>query len=141
MRARWWLRAGLIVLAAANLVPGVWAYLFARSFYDDVPTVSADPPFNQHLMSDVGAFFLALGVVLVAAAIVMEHRLIRAALASFLTFAVLHLVFHATHLSGMSRAGATGLVIALAVEAALAAVLLAATWPATLARPGGDAAG
>lgn len=141
MRARWWLRAGLIVLAAANLVPGFWAYLLPRSFYNDVPTVSADPPFNQHLMSDVGAFFLAQGVVLVAAAIVMEHRLIRAALASFLTFAVLHLVFHATHLTGISRAGATGLVIALALQVALPAVLLVSTWPVALVRPGADAAG
>lgn len=135
MRARCWLRAGLIVLAAANLVPGVWAYLFPHYFYNDVPTVSADPPFNQHLMTDAGAFFLAQGVMLGAAAIVMQHRLIQAALAGFLTFSVLHLAFHATHLGGMSPAGAAGLVIALVLEAALPVVLLIAARPALLARP------
>lgn len=45
-----------------------------------MPTVSADAPFNQHLMSDIGAFFLAQGVVMAAAAMVMEGRLVRVAL-------------------------------------------------------------
>jgi hypothetical protein len=30
---------------------GAWQYFAPRSFYTDIPTVAADPPFNQHLMT------------------------------------------------------------------------------------------
>ena len=45
------LRAGLTVLALITLVVGAWQYFAPRSFYTDIPTVAADPPFNQHLMT------------------------------------------------------------------------------------------
>jgi hypothetical protein len=130
MRPRSWLRAGLVILAATDLALGAFAYLFPRSFYNDVPTVSADPPFSQHLLTDIGAFFLAQGVVMAAAAIIMERWLVRVALVGYLTFAVLHLVFHATHLAGMSAGSATALVTGLSADVALPAVLLiAGRWP------------
>jgi hypothetical protein len=133
MLARSWLRAGLIVLTATSLVPGIWAYLFPHSFYSDVPTVAADPPFSEHLMTDVGAFFLAQAVVMTAAAIVMDYRLVRAALAGYITFGVLHLAFHARHLAGIPRADTIALVILLALEVVIPVLLLIA------ARPSGTA--
>lgn len=123
MRARWWLRAGLILLSVSDAVTGAWAYLLPHSFYRDVPTVDLDPPFSQHLMSDVGAFYVSQAVVLIAAAVIMERRLVRVALAGCLTFTVLHLLFHVTHLTGKPAPDAAGLVVALALNAAVPAAL------------------
>jgi hypothetical protein len=124
MWSRRWLRVALIFLAASDLAVGAWAYLFPHSFYSGMPTVDMDPPYSQHLMSDVGAMFVAQGVVLVVAAIIMDSRVTRAALAGYLTFAVLHLVFHASHLAGMPAHDAIGLVIALALDVAFPALIL-----------------
>ena len=68
--------------------------------------------------------FVAQGVVLVVAAIIMDSRVTRAALAGYLTFAVLQLVFHASHLAGMPAHDATGLVAALALDVAFPDLLL-----------------
>src|SRR5262249_61768974 len=46
------LRAGLLLLTVIEAGQGFWLYLAPRSFYDDIPTVAADPPFNEHLLSD-----------------------------------------------------------------------------------------
>ncbi len=124
MRARSWLTAGLIFLAAGDVLTGAWAYLLPHDFYNDVPTVAMSPPFSQHFVSDVGAFYLSQAVVLGLAAIAMERRLVRAALAGYLTFALLHLVFHVTHLAGMPAHDAIGLTTALVFDAAIPAALL-----------------
>jgi hypothetical protein len=127
MRARSLVRAGLIFFGVGDVLLGAFAYLLPHHFYNDVPTVSMDPPFSQHFVSDVGAFYVSQGVVLILAAIVMEVWLARAALAGYATFAVLHLVFHATHLAGMPPHDAIVLVIALALDAAIPLALLIMT--------------
>jgi hypothetical protein len=93
------LRAGLLLLASASLVVGVWALLVPRSFYDDFPLpgrnwVSTLGPYNEHLVRDVGALNLALGVLLVLAAILLERRLVQVSLVAYLVYAVPHFVFH-----------------------------------------------
>lgn len=135
MRARSWVRAGLIFFAVGDVLLGAFAYLLPHHFYNDVPTVAMDPPFSQHFVSDVGAFFVSQGVVLAAAAIAMERRLARAALAGYATFAILHLLFHVTHLAGMPPHDAIVLVIVLVLDAAVPlALLIVAGRPAR--RPG-----
>lgn len=44
---------------------GVWAMVAPRSFYEVVATY---PPYNEHLLHDVGAFQLGLGAVLLLGA-------------------------------------------------------------------------
>jgi len=83
-----------------------------------------DPPFSQHFVSDVGAFFVSQGVVMAAVAIFIEYRIVRTALAGYLKFAVLHLVFHTTHLEGMPTPDAIALTTALALAVVLPVVLL-----------------
>ncbi len=62
---------GVLLLIA--LVIGLWALLAPRSFYDSFPGgngmhwVSADGPYNRHLVSDVGSMYLALAALTVAA--------------------------------------------------------------------------
>jgi hypothetical protein len=124
MRARPWLRAALIFFAVGDLLIGAWAYLLPHYFYNDIPTVAMNPPFSQHFVSDVGAFYISQGVVLVLAAVAMERRLVRAALAGYVTFAVLHLVFHTTHLAGMPAHDSILLTTALVLDATIPAALL-----------------
>lgn len=124
MTARTWLRAGMVVLVVIEGAVGIWQYFFTRSFYDDFPTVSLDPPYNQHLLSDVGGLTLALTVVVAYAAIHLEYRLVSGALIGFVVFAVSHLAFHATHLDGFGTGDAVGVIVPLAVDVVLPVLLL-----------------
>ena len=49
------LAAGIFFVAA-----GVWAFADPSSFYDNSPY----PPYNRHLLHDIGAFQIGLGAVL-----------------------------------------------------------------------------
>ncbi len=96
-----WLRFGISLLAFSALSVGVWALLAPRSFHDDFPAagrgwVSAFGPYNEHLVRDVGALNLALGMLLVLAAILLERWLVRGALGAWLVYALPHFAFHAT---------------------------------------------
>ena len=75
-----WLQSGLLLVAATTLGAGLWALPFPRSFYCYFPFpgwdwISTRGPYNEHLVRDYGALNLALGVLLVSAAISPEGRL------------------------------------------------------------------
>ena len=93
-----WVRAGLVLLTLVQAGIGAWQYFAPRAFYH-LPTVDANPPFNAHLMTDIGGLGMALAVVLGAAALRMERSLVQAALAGYLVYSVSHLAFHATHMA------------------------------------------
>jgi hypothetical protein len=98
-RHRMEFRVALIALAAPNLALGAWAVLAPHSWFDDFPGggrhwVSALGPYNEHLSTDVGAFFLAMGALLLFAGIVLDRLLVQAALGALLVFSVPHLVWH-----------------------------------------------
>jgi hypothetical protein len=102
-----WLRGGLLLVASSALAVGLWALLVPRSFYDDFPLpgrewVSTLGPYNEHLVRDVGALNLALGVLLLFAAVLLERRLVRASLIAWLFYAVPHFAFHLTTLDVFS---------------------------------------
>jgi len=61
-------------IGVPQVVIGLWALAAPKSWFDSFPgfaprVVAAEPPYNEHLASDVGAGFLATGVVLVVAAV------------------------------------------------------------------------
>ena len=96
---RTWLRIGLLFVAATPLAGGLWALLFPRTFYDDFPLpgsawVSTLGPYNEHLVRDYGALNLAMAVLLLAAGILLERRLVQVALITWLVFEVPHFIFH-----------------------------------------------
>jgi len=127
-----WVRLGVSLLAASALVVGVWALVLPRSFYDDFPAagrswVSALGPYNEHLVRDVGALNLALGTLLALAAILLERRLVQAALAAWLVYALPHFVFHATELDALPFLDNSLNLITLGLAVLLPLVLLAAT--------------
>jgi hypothetical protein len=102
-RARPITRVLLWVLALFGALPGVWAAFFPESFYSDFPGVrtgwvSADGPFNEHLIRDVGAMYLALGVLAAFAAISGQLTAARLAGAAWLVFNALHFAYHVRHL-------------------------------------------
>jgi hypothetical protein len=120
------LRGGLLFLAVIPLSGGLWALLVPRAFYEDFPLpgrdwVSTLGPYNEHLVRDYGALNLALAVLLVAAAVLLERRLVQVALLTWLVFATPHFVFHlgqTHHFSASSNAeqlGGLGLVVLLPV--------------------------
>jgi hypothetical protein len=65
------------------------------------------PPYNQHLMTDLGGLNLALALVLGVAAVSLDRLLVRAVLGGYLLYAVPHLVFHSTPLAGFGTFAAT----------------------------------
>ena len=95
-------RAGLVYLAASFLVVGLWATLNPSSFYDGFPGggrhwVAGDGPYNAHLVGDAGVGFLAVGMVLLLAAVWMDIRVIQAATGAVLVHDGPHLLFHLRH--------------------------------------------
>jgi len=129
MTAKTWLRAGLWVLAAIDAGVGAMQLFAPQTFYDRFPSsahtwVAYLPPYNEHLMRDVGGLNLALLIVVVVAAVTLDRLIVRTALAAVLFFAVVHFVFHATHLEHFPRGDAIGQTISLGVTVLLPAILL-----------------
>lgn len=126
------LRGGLGFLALSQGVIGAWALLGPEAFYRHFPGtavgwVSLLPPFNEHLVRDVGALSLALAVLLGYAAVRPEPRTVRLALAAFAVYAVPHTIFHALHLEGFPPADAVAQMTGFALQLALLVVLFLAT--------------
>jgi hypothetical protein len=102
-RVAGWIRLGVILtLALPHLVIGLWALLAPRSWFDSFPgfgpgLIAAEPPYNHHLVSDVGAGFFAIGVALLVAAVWARRSGLQVALIAFAAFTLPHVIFHATH--------------------------------------------
>jgi hypothetical protein len=88
---------------------GVWATVWPRHFYETFPGfgrrwTAAYPPFNDHLVSDLGATFLTLAFLLFAGAAVRSSAVRTVALAAVALFGTLHLIFHVSHTGEMGAA-------------------------------------
>lgn len=78
---------------------GVWALLAPQSFYDNFPGlgrqwISADGPYNEHLLRDFGALNLALATVLIYAAVSLARPVINAAAMAAMVWGVPHVLYH-----------------------------------------------
>ncbi|WP_328472926.1 hypothetical protein OHA21_11180 [Actinoplanes sp. NBC_00393] len=122
------LRAGLFTLAGLQALVSAWQYFLPRSFYDNFPTVRLDPPYNEHLVTDVGGLGLALTAVLLIAAITRDDNVALAALTGYLVYAATHFTFHVTHFDNFSVLEALGVGTGLGIEVVLAILLLWVTW-------------
>jgi hypothetical protein len=134
------LRIGLLILAVTQAMVGVWALPAPRAFYDGFPLpghpwVALLPPYNEHLVRDVGALNLAVYVVLVAAAVAPHRLLVTVALVCQLVYTVPHAVFHVTHLDGFPAADAVAQTAGFAVQVVLPLALLALARSLTAAPP------
>ncbi|HEX6446712.1 MAG TPA: hypothetical protein VF053_16585 [Streptosporangiales bacterium] len=132
MTARLWLRIGLWFLTIMQGAVGLWQLFLPHSFYADAPVrshhwVDLLPPYNEHLMRDVGELTLAVAIVLCVAAVTLDRLLVRVGLSAYLLYTVAHFVFHATHLQAFPTGDAVGQTIALGIGVVLPAVLLPLT--------------
>jgi hypothetical protein len=122
-------RIALWILFASALAIGVVATVAPHTFYADFPFfahwVEMLPPYNRHLVTDVGGLYLWFAVIFAWAAATLEANLVRAASVAWLLAATLHLLFHATHLTGFGTADAVGEIASLAF---LLAPPLVAIW-------------
>jgi len=125
------LRIGLVLLGLPQLVLGVWALISPTGFYDTFPGggqhwLPAYGPYDSHLVTDVGATFLAIGVLMLLAAYVLERRMIQVALVAYLAYAIPHFIFHLGN-DGVLSSGAqvaNGFGLGLGVAAAIGLLAL-----------------
>jgi hypothetical protein len=95
-----WQRAFVIIAAivvgGSMLIFGVWSLLFSRSFDAFIDF----PPYNEHLLHDVGAFQIGIGVSVLLA--LMWSDGIGVALVAFIVAGTIHSINHALdrHLGG-----------------------------------------
>jgi hypothetical protein len=110
-------RGALLVLCAYCLFIGFTAVAAPHVFYDDFPFighwVDKLPPYNGHLITDVGGLYIGFAVVVGLAAWRLERGLVIAACAGFLTVSVPHLLYHVTHLDGFGAGEGAAELIAL----------------------------
>jgi alkylhydroperoxidase family enzyme len=110
-RNRGTIRFLLLALGIPQGLIGLWALLAPQSFYDDFPSgtdgwVHVLGPFDEHLVTDVGALFVALGVLLTLAAINLRRSAVVGATVAWLVFSVCHLVWHLFNLEPYGTADA-----------------------------------
>ena len=122
-------RVLLALMAASSGIIGLWALLAPRSFYDDFPGggrhwVSADGPYNEHLVRDVGGLNLALTVVAVVAAIVLVAGARADRGGGDAGFAIPHFAYHAAHTDLYSTSDSTAPLFSLGVAIVLPIVVL-----------------
>lgn len=139
MKRRGLIRIGLLFLVFASLTVGPWAQFAPHSFWEGFPGfrqgwVSADGPYNEHLIRDVGGLQLAIIVVLLAALIRPEVTLVRVAALASIMWQAPHLVYHLVHVGDLPTLSdmviqSVGLVFTFAV--ALAVLALALVGPAS----------
>ncbi len=125
-------RAILGVLGAIQATDGLYALFAPRSFYDDFPLgrgwVEALPAYNEHLVRDVGGLFLATAVMLIAAAVWLDRRLVLITCVAFLAFSVPHAIWHTSNLDGFNTFDTVGNLVGVWFLVVGPLVVLAGMW-------------
>jgi len=123
-------RVALWILAVEAMLVAVPALLAPRYFYDSFPLgaswVDLLPPFNQHLISDVGGFYLAFALLFGWAAVTLRRPLIIPLSIAWSIAALVHFIYHVTHLDGFDTAAAIAQTVGLALVLALPLIAAAA---------------
>lgn len=120
-------RVALGLIAVFMLPAGLQATLAPKSFFDDFPLgrgwiAHQGDAYNEHLVRDVGALFLAL--IVATAWTAWRGGPARPVAVAWLVQGVLHLVFHAGHLDGYDTVDKVGLIVSLITVPSLALVAL-----------------
>lgn len=123
------LALGFLFLAAVTI--GLTAAVAPRTFYDDFPFlthwVELLPPYNEHLVTDVGGLYLGFAVLFGWAAWRLERALVLPLCVAWLLAASIHLIFHADHLGAFSTSDAIAEIASLALLVVAPAVAIWAT--------------
>jgi Domain of unknown function (DUF4345) len=126
-------RLALGYLFLVTIAIGLTAALAPHTFYEDFPFVThwveLLPPYNEHLVTDVGGLYLGFAILFAWAAWTLDRTLVRAVSVAWFIPAVLHLIFHATHLAGFGTADAIAELTTLALLLVPPPIAIWATGP------------
>jgi hypothetical protein len=121
----------LAIIGGLDVGTGGWALIDPQGWWDKFPgfghhwVSGQGGAFNEHLASDAGAGFLAVGVLLVVAAVLGTPLAVRLAALALLAHALPHFIFHVAnspeHLAKGDRAAGT---YGLLAEAVIGAITL-----------------
>ncbi|MCH0539188.1 hypothetical protein I3F58_06385 [Streptomyces sp. MUM 203J] len=119
---------GLFIVS--GLYVGVWAYFAPQHWHETFPGFGRSwlpqlGPYNQHLAKDTGAMYLALAVLsVIALRYVRSNPMVQTTGAAWLTFNILHLVYHVQHLHVYDTIDQILNVVLLSAQTIIAAALL-----------------
>ena len=123
-------RVLLAVLLLAALSLGIWTYPMPRNWYDTFPGfglrwIVPTGPYNEHLVKDIGAMYLALAVLTAGALwFAASDATVRITAAAWTTFNVLHLWYHVSTLQMYDGRDKVLVVTSLAILSLVSAALL-----------------
>jgi hypothetical protein len=122
-------RVALAFTAFSTLLLGVWILIAPRSFYDDFPGfgrvwIQPDGPFNEHLLRDVGAGMLGLGVLAVCAFVWLTRPLVIAAGLAAFASGLPHFLYHLTNTDPYETGDQIGILASLALPPIFGVVLV-----------------
>ncbi|QMW07046.1 hypothetical protein H3H32_21615 [Spirosoma foliorum] len=123
------MQANLLYLGLTNAFPGAWALFMPHSFYTSFPGfgrvwVAVDGPYNEHLIRDVGGFFLALATLCFLALLTPRLVSVKATAICLLIFNAPHLLYHLQHLHMLPVIDQVGNAVALGTAVLLPLLLL-----------------
>jgi len=126
-------RGALLLVAAAQAEIGIWGLIAPRSFFTTYPGlghhwVSALGRYNEHLLRDYAASELGFAVLLGAAAIWFDRRLVLVAAVAFLAATLPHFVYHLTTTGSFSSGDNLGSLGGFAVELVLVSGAALLAW-------------
>lgn len=115
--------------AAVGIFVGLWAALWPATFYSAFPGlgrvwIAVDGPYNEHLIRDVGALYLALAAASIAAAFARRPESGRVVGVAWTVFGLPHLIYHAMQFGGMPLIDVIGNIIGLGGSLLLGIVLM-----------------
>ena len=121
----------LACLAFSAAFPGLQATISPLSFYTGFPFgrawVQMLPPYNEHLIRDVGDFYLAFTILFAWAAWRPSRELVVPLASAWSVAALLHAVYHARNLDGFGAGDAIALIAVLVTVLALPVLAIALT--------------
>jgi len=128
-----------VLLALVGLIDtatGGWALVDPHGWWDKFPgfghhfVSGQGGAFNEHLVSDAGSGFLAVGLVLIAGAFIGSPVAVRLGALALFAHSLPHFIFHVAHSpEHLSRADKAVGIYALLAEAIIGAVALVAARP------------
>src|SRR5690606_3618593 len=115
--------------ALSALAIGIPASFAPETFYTDYPfytsLVELLPPYNEHLITDVGGLYLGFGVMFLWATFSPSRQLILPLCAGWIVAQAFHFAFHIVHLTGFTTAQAVSQTIGLGLYLLVAIVPIA----------------
>ena len=129
-RIRKRIRLGLLFLGLPQLAIGLYALFLSRDFFRDFPfgrSWAELGPYNEHLVTDVGALFCAMGVMALFGAARVERGLSQGVALGWIVFTVPHLFFHLGHRQGLETVDLVAQVVVFVAQILIALYVLSAS--------------